>query len=239
MKKTEFLKRGYLIKDNFLTKEQCSKLLNDIEGFQNNEELPIIHRESSARPLHYKVINGSQIKNNLPEIESLYRDTINEYVCDISNLSLVPLKNELIGVNVNVTPSGGTYRWHYDRNSVTALIYLNEVNGGELELYPLYRIAAPLAKFPAIQKSLDSFLRFKPIRSIFGQKVTVKPAAGRMVVMVGNKCLHSVKSVIGSEERVNIVLSYDFLTKQEASNDNLDNYLYSQVEVSADPNYYK
>src|SRR3954453_10253636 len=110
MKKTNFLKRGYLIENNFLTQAQCSKLLSDIKDFQNNEELSIIHRESSDRPLHYKVINGSQIKNNLPEIESLYRDTINEYVCDISNLSLVPLKNELVGANVNVTPNGGTYR---------------------------------------------------------------------------------------------------------------------------------
>ncbi|CAG8500914.1 3374_t:CDS:1 [Funneliformis mosseae] len=240
MKKTEFLKNGYLVRDDFLSKEQCSQLLNHIKNFQNSEELPIIYRENSDRPLHYKVINGLQIKNSLQEIENLYRDRINKFICDISNLSLVPLNNEIIGANVNITPSGGTYRWHYDRNSVTALIYLNEVDGGELELYPLYRITSPFNKFSFLQKALDLLLMSKPIRFVFGKKVSIKPIEGRLVVMIGNRCLHSVNSVIGSEERVNVVLSYDVLDNQDASNDNLDNYLYTQIKVtSSDPNYQK
>jgi hypothetical protein len=46
MGKTEFLKKGYLIEDNFFNEEQCTSLLNDIKNFQNNEELPTIYRES-------------------------------------------------------------------------------------------------------------------------------------------------------------------------------------------------
>jgi hypothetical protein len=40
----------------------------------------------------------------------------------------------------NITPPGGEYRWHYDRNAATAILYLNEVPGGETEMFPNYRL---------------------------------------------------------------------------------------------------
>jgi hypothetical protein len=137
-------------------------------------------------------------------------------------------------VNVNITPSAGTYRWHYDRNAVTVLLYLNEVAGGEIEFYPQYRFFLN-NKGPAfLQRLFDRLLRIELVRQIFGRKVVVVPAPGRMVAMRGNRCLHSVRPVEGDQERVNIVLAYDAGERQPLpARQALDQYLYSQEPVTS------
>ena len=52
---------------------------------------------------------------------------------------MAPIEDAVAARNINVTPPGGEYRWHYDRNAVTAIIYLNEVPGGETEIFANYR----------------------------------------------------------------------------------------------------
>lgn len=45
-------------------------------------------------------------------------------------------------------PPGGEYRWHYDRNAVTAILYLNEVPGGETEIFPNFRLVFRRGRCP-------------------------------------------------------------------------------------------
>jgi hypothetical protein len=232
----EFLKQGYLVQDYFFTAEQCTHFLDLITQFQQRQSLAVIHRAVLGRPLHYKVIDGIQIEQDLPEIQELY-ERLNLFVRDISGMEMVPLKNKQVGVNVNITPHGGTYRWHYDRNAVTVLLYLNEVQGGEIEFYPLYRLLLK-GKIPAFwQRLLDKVLQVMLVRRIIGDRIIVRPMQGRMVVMRGNKCLHSVRPVKGDQERINIVLAYDTPDEQSLAKQALDQYLYSQEPVSSDPNY--
>jgi hypothetical protein len=231
-----FLKKGYLVQDHFLTAQQCKHFLDLITQFQQRQSLPVIHRGTQGRSLHYKVINGIQIERDLPEIAELYQG-LSLFVRDLSGVDMVPLQNKQVGVNVNITPSGGAYRWHYDRNAVTILLYLNEVQGGEIEFYPLYRLLLK-GNSPAFwQRLLDALLQMKLVRGMFGKRVIVRPVQGRMVVIRGNKCLHSVRPVEGNLERVNIVLAYDTAEEQSRAKTALDQYLYSQEPVSSDPNY--
>lgn len=232
----EFLRQGYLVQDHFLTPEQCTRFLDLITQFQQRQSLTVIHRAVLGRPLHYKVINGIQIEQDLPEIQALY-ERLSLFVRDISGEEVVPLENKQVGVNVNITPRGGTYRWHYDRNAITVLLYLNEVQGGEIEFYPLYRLLLK-GKIPTFwQRLLDAILRVIFVRRIIGNRIIVRPIQGRMVVMRGNKCLHSVRPVKSDQERINIVLAYDTPDEQSLAKQALDQYLYSQEPVSSDPNY--
>ncbi|HET8840930.1 MAG TPA: hypothetical protein VFN35_05650 [Ktedonobacteraceae bacterium] len=41
-------------------------------------------------------------------------------------------------MNGNIMLAGGEYRWHYDQNTITALLYPNKGDGGEIEFYPNY-----------------------------------------------------------------------------------------------------
>jgi 2OG-Fe(II) oxygenase superfamily len=231
----EFQKQGYAVQDQFFSVAQCNHFLEMITQFRQGQGqvLPEIHRKVRGRSLRYKVIDGEKIEQHLPKIAQLYRQ-INELVREISNQDLVPLDNKKVGVNVNITERGGTYQWHYDRNAVTVLLYLNEVTGGELEFYPNYRIFLKNKGPNFLQQCLDNLLRVGVVRDLFGKKVTVKPAPGRLVVMKGNRSLHSVRAVEDDKERLNIVLAYDIPHATFHAEKQLDAYLYVPEPMGSD-----
>ncbi|NEN87483.1 MAG: hypothetical protein F6K48_00455 [Okeania sp. SIO3H1] len=65
---------------------------------------------------------------------------MNQVINNVTDRQFFPLNDIQVGCNINITEKGGTYHWHYDRNPITALLYLNKVDGGEIEFYPNYRI---------------------------------------------------------------------------------------------------
>jgi hypothetical protein len=66
----------------------------------------------------------------------------------------------------------------------------------------------------------------------------VKPTAGRLVVMRGDRCLHSVCPVLGSCDRINVCMAYDRVGSRVRSHHALDTYLYTEQSVARrDPNY--
>jgi 2OG-Fe(II) oxygenase superfamily len=233
----EYDAKGYCIVDRFLAPEECGRLLALIGRYREVHSVVEIHRETRRRSLKYGVIDGHNIKNNLPYIFKLYND-VEAILHEVSGQRLAPLADERVGVNVNITWVGGEYRWHYDRNACTAIIYLNEVAGGETELYPNYRLRLPFARDSRLQRWLDGLLQLGPVLALLGKPITVRPRAGTMLVMQGNRCLHSVRQVEGDTERIVIVLSYDVPGATFAIAEKLDAYLYTQEEVaSPDPNY--
>ena len=132
---------GHLLIDDFMGQEECRTLLGHIGDYRKHRGLLEINRPMKGRSLRYSVIDGEEIQANLPSIWELYRGPANDLVNELFGDSLEPLQNTKAGVNVNVMPPGRSeYRWHYDRTAVTAILYLNRVEGGETELYPNYRI---------------------------------------------------------------------------------------------------
>ena len=66
-----------------------------------------------------------------------------------------PLQYIQVGCNINITEKGGICPWHYDRNAITALLYLSKVDGRKIDFYPNYRIILPKAKFSILQRVID------------------------------------------------------------------------------------
>ena len=232
-------KVGYQIVDDFLSAEECQSLLGTINEYRERRALPEIHRPTKGRSLRYHVIDGEQIQGSLAGIWDLYTGKVNQLVNHSFGFDLEPLANTRAGVNVNLMqPNQSSYRWHYDRACVTSIIYLNEVEGGVTELYPNYRILLEKAKNTTLQRVLDNVIQIKPILNHFGNLVQVSPKVGRMVMMRADRAWHSVQSVLGDHERVNIILSYDYPGTEFPMEEGLDSYLYTQEEQqSADPNY--
>jgi hypothetical protein len=222
--------------EHFLDDTTNAEVLSSIEAYLVDHVPPVVHREHARRGLHYSVIDGLHVERHLPELSVLY-GRVNTLVNDLLAVDVVPLANRRAGLNVNITPPGGSYRWHYDRNALTATLYLNEVAGGDLELCPNYRLsrggdAGPLAR------AADRLLQAPAMMCLFGGKVSVRPRAGVLVVMRGDRCLHSVSEVTGPERRINVVMAYDEVGRTSQEGDELDTYLYSQDDVaSSDPNY--
>jgi len=173
------------VADGALPPRDCARLVEEITRYVKDRELPIIQRACGSRDLRYSVIDGDAIAESFPEIASLYAARLGGDV--------IALASRRVAINVNITHPGGEYRWHYDRNPLTALLYLNEVEGGEIEIYPGYRI---------------------------------EPQPGRLVIMNGNRCLHSVRRVARGM-RIALVFAYDLAGESRtAARPELDRYLY-------------
>lgn len=229
--------KGLELIDEYLSHAVCEKLLHSVREFQSSHTLPLIHREVAGRSLHYFVLDGEVVHDALPELVSIYHD-VEEVVKDRFGRQLRPLENRAASVNVNITPPGGEYRWHYDRNAVTAILYLNTVAGGETEMYPEYRIYLGRRKSARVQRWLDKLLQWPPFLKFSRKQVLVSPAQGLLLIMRGDRCLHSVRRVEGSDDRINIVMTFDLPQTKFAVEEQLDPYLYSKKPApSFDPNY--
>jgi hypothetical protein len=227
------LQNGAEIRENYLSPSQCEVLLEDLEAYKASHELPLIERFDAGRALRYRVIDGDRICQSLPRVVSLY----GEVLAMVRRLEpqLEPLSNQTAGLNVNFTSPGGEYRWHYDRNSVTAILFLNSVKGGATEMYPHYRIYLGRWKDTRFQRFCDFALRRL---TQFVRPLVVEPAPGRMILMRGDRCLHSVRPVEGEEERVSVIMSFDRPGRVFLSEGDLDSYLYSRnASPDRDPNY--
>jgi len=221
----------------YLSRAACEEILASVREFQQSHALPLIHREVAGRSLRYYVIDGDVVHDSFPSLVDIYRD-VEQIVKGNFGPRLAPLRNRAASVNVNVTPPGGEYRWHYDRNAVTAILYLNTVSGGETEMYPGYRIHLGRWKDTRLQRWLDSLLQWPPLLRISRKRALVTPAQGLLLLMRGDRCLHSVCPVQGVEDRINLVMTFDLPQARFATEQNLDPYLYSKKPApSFDPNY--
>jgi len=230
---------GYFVVERFLDAAQVAGVLARIEDYVATHELPLVHREHARRELHYRVIDGLRVERDLTALQPLCAD-VKARVEARLGIRLELLADRRVAVNVNVTPPGGSYRWHYDRNPVTALLYLNAVEGGTLEVCPNYRLSTGRHS-GVLGRAADRVLQSEPVRRRIGHTVSLTPRPGDLVVMRGDRCLHSVSEVTGPADRVNLVISFDDAERprvQAQDGDELDTYLYSQDQVrSADPNY--
>jgi hypothetical protein len=222
--------------DDYLPAAQCEKILASISAYRRTHELPLIERVVRGRSLRYRVIDGNTITQSLCELDELYRRTAH-LIGQWSGYELTPIVDQVAAINVNITPPGGEYRWHYDRNEVTAIVYLNEVDGGETEIYANHRILLP-PSLRAAQSRLDAIVGTRAVLSLAGTKSVVRPRPGRLVVMRGDRCLHSVCPVEGTRERINICMAYDRVGGRVRPHRALDTYLYTEQTVGGrDPNY--
>jgi 2OG-Fe(II) oxygenase superfamily len=229
---------GLQISENFLSPAECNTIVASIDEYRSYHDVPLVYRPEGKRSLKYRVINGQEIQRRLPAIQKLYERML-AVVRSETGEDVVPLRNRTVGVNINITPDGGSYRWHYDRNAVTAVLYLTEVNGGEIEAYPDYRVLLNGSRSSRMQGYLDRFLQFEIFLRLFGHKNTIPPKAGLLVIMRGDRCLHSVTPVSGPRERICVVMSFDSADATFPQEAALDSYLYSSQLYAAksDPNY--
>lgn len=228
--------RGCFVLENFVTENECANLVAQVNEFRREHDVPIIDRASGELPLRYAVIDGERIVECLPRVLRVY-GSVSRLVQGLWRGVIEPLSDRRVACNINITQPGGSYRYHYDRNAVTAILYLNESEGGETECYPNYRVALTREAHSRWQQKLDRLLQCRLLRSA-AKQFLVKPRVGRLLIMQGNRCLHSVRPVRGETERINIIMSYDHPDARFATAENLNAYLYSPGALStSDPNY--
>jgi 2OG-Fe(II) oxygenase superfamily len=231
----DFWRHGFVLRHGWLGASECDAYVAAVESHERSFGLPHIERACTGRSLDYKVVDGTRIDSALPDIDLLAVRLLAE-LKDICGQELVPISDPVAARNVNVTPPGGSYRWHYDRNAVTALVYLNEVQGGEMELFPNYRLLLPGGHRRRLQRVLDLLLRLPFVRVTFGSRCLIPPRKGSLLILRGDRSLHSVRRVGGCRDRIALVFGCE-VPGRDLSRLTLNKYLYETAEVRGDPNY--
>ena len=205
-----FRKHTYVVIHDFLSELECRELLSEIDQCKKTVDLIKVKQSSVTSRKNFLTFNGEDVEENIPAATKLYV-RVNEVVNQLSGKDYAALENKQIGLSINVTPSGGTFSWHHDRHEITGILYLNEVeSGGELEFFPDNRILLKSNRGLArkwLQLGFDALALARSM--ITRRKVIVTPKPGVLCIMVGTRCTHRVRSVIGNRDRVCMIFAYD------------------------------
>lgn len=225
-----FVRDGVLVIDTFLTPPECVAIIAAVDELNERERLIRVDRVGRMSVSSFATINGAELEQAIPRVAELYSE-VGKFVRETISEELVPLENRAIGLSINVTGPGQQFAMHYDRNAVTAVIYLNTVEqGGQMECYPrwsrllLGSRANPYLK--RLQHLLDLTTKSAVWKWLSGQRRTVSPQAGRMIVFRGNRCLHGVRPVGGTATRYSLQLAYDMPTTSFGRSETTDYYGY-------------
>ena len=231
---------GHLIIDDFIDREECQTLLGQIDDYRKQSELLEINRPIKGRSLRYSVIDGKEVRANLP-----------------SDLEAVSGIGERPGERARWRLSTATRQYqgrcqrerHASREIRVSVALRPDCRHRNLVSQPssrrrdraLSELSSPAEKEPTALTSPagpDRCLQPTVVRRLFGNKKVVEPHPGRLVVMRGNRCWHSVRGVQGFEDRISIILAYDPPGARFEAEEGLDSYLYTQETAnSKDPNY--
>jgi 2OG-Fe(II) oxygenase superfamily len=225
MSGSSFWRSGVEMIPAFLSPTDCSGLLSAVDSYCEIHTVPLIVRPQRHRSLEYQVIDGEHFHSVFANATDLLSQ-VRARVQQLCGCELTFIDDSRAACNVNITPPGGQYIWHYDRNLVTAVIYLNEVSGGETELYPNRRVLFPGSSLAALQPVVDKLILSVTARTRIRGPMTVTPTTGAMLVLRGNRTPHSVRPVLGGQRRVTMVLAFD---QPDARNTRpaLDEFLYT------------
>ena len=204
-----FGENKYVVIGDFLSAPECLELLHAVDQCKKKVSLINVNQLSVTSKKRFLTFNGNDIEENIPAATKLYV-RVNEVVNELSGEDYAALENRQIGLAVNVTPAGGTFSWHHDRHEITAILYLNEVEGGgELEFFPNNRLL--LKNKQGLRKWLQ--LGCDAVGLVVSMaartKVRVTPKPGLICVMVGTRCTHRVRPVVGDRDRVCVIFAYD------------------------------
>ena len=180
-----------------------------------------------------RVLDGAFVSEQIPAFARLIQN-VQKAVDDFSETPLVPYPTAKAAIQVHFTYPGRALPWHYESKAVKAILYLNQVDGGEVEIFEDYRLLLSSMPLSSTQKVLDQILLSKFSRWLFSKKHSViQPEAGQLVIMKANRCPHSVQPVRGMSDRISIVFLFDTPGKAHEADPELNPYFYSGFPKSA------
>jgi hypothetical protein len=182
----------------FLAPEELRRLARLIE---DQEDLYTeVHGRGGLGP-RYRVIDGDQIRDRLPEVEELGRCRVQPLAEELAGRALSPLGSSKRSMRVQAYERREHgFRWHLDGHAYVVLVTLKNTNGGQTQF---------------ISPGLTRFLRFllyplyavPQVFSIFPRR-SVTARAGDLLVMRGARTLH--RGITLSDEGERILLAYTF-----------------------------
>lgn len=183
----------------FLSGEELTRLARLVEDHQ--DLYTDVHGRGGLGP-RYRVIDGDQIHERLPEVEQLGDQRVRPLAEEFAGAPLRPLGSSKRSMRVQCYQRREHgFRWHLDGHAYVALVTLKNTNGGQTQF---------------ISPALTRFLRFllyplyavPQVFSIFPRR-SVTAQAGDLLVMRGARALHRGITLSDQGERVLIAYTFD------------------------------
>lgn len=193
----KYLRDGYIHIENGLNDDVPDQLLSDLE---HKTYLKVESPAGRRGVTTFYSKNGANLLAASPMIPSLEKELI-ELTNWLSGITYEALDNRSIGASVNITPAGGGFGTHFDRQEVSVIAYLNKVEGGELDLWARLRRWEPgwLGAFAhRVTMLLTTLLR--PVR--------IAPKRGSILIFT-KLTPHRVAEVKSDQKRVSVVFGLD------------------------------
>lgn len=190
-----FFDRGYEVFDSLLSADYCAELAGKLKAAMDRECI-VVDNDG----VHIKTRNGSTLVSELPEIEKIYLEIHAHMAGQIANLLVLEDLPVAISANFLRQEQGHSFRYHFDRNEYTAVLYLTDSPDLPLCIHPKIRTD------PAVGESL--WLYEKESRT----PVRVDPSPGRLVCFHARTSLHGVISspdVTSTTDRISLQFAFD------------------------------
>jgi hypothetical protein len=204
-------KYGFLEVDNYISQEECAKIIEDVEKINAINKLITVDG-SKASESFFQTVNGSLL-TDASNICISIRDATLSQLNSSFDKSLKNIKNTKIGISINRTPENGRFVKHFDRNKITAVIYLSSCIGGEMVSFPRIRLLLPWRYkrgFKMAQSILDKIIRTSVYQRWLSRPIITIPKPGKVIFFEGSRTLHGVHMVKqGSTPRYSLQLAYD------------------------------
>lgn len=207
----ELHRTGWLLIENAVCLAECNCMTAAIRDYEETGGMYRIDRKDISG--RFWTFNGPEVEQNVAGSKAL--------IANVSRLiNLLPADREVrfqnSGVNVNATRPDDRMGFHYDGQELSAVLHLNSVEGGEVEIHPRRRVPdrGPQGIRKLIQRARHELLRRSPLRRHLTKPQVVQPRAGNLLIMEASVCLHRVLPVRGDETRYSIVIAYDRVARR-------------------------
>ena len=216
---------GYLYQENVVPWEWCDAMLNDF----NEANYFQVDRKFDWLTVKFATLNGQDLSQSVRFTTEIY-EKIESVVSYLSQRPYRRLNNTKIGLSMNLMSPGDVFSRHFDRHRVSFLVYLNQVEGGDLLLWPFVGMGLQNQSWRRFCNNFSYRLAdwFKPVR--------IGPKQGA-VLMFTNRCLHGVDKIAGNQPRCSLVLGYDRPESIGKFDQDTDYYGYSESHTSEEQKY--
>ncbi|MDJ0926101.1 MAG: 2OG-Fe(II) oxygenase [Gammaproteobacteria bacterium] len=191
-----FRRNGYLVIEHGMDSRFCRQVIEGLRGASMIE----VPTQNNRGDTYFLTLNGQELVDRISVLAPLY-ERFGEIVNAVSGDEFAPLDTYEIGLSLNYTPPGGEFVRHFDRNEMTVSLYFNEVEGGELVVWP--KILSPILRIFG-EKGKSAAVRL----SQYQKGVSITPRVGTIVIF-SKQAVHAVAPVLGNRARVSVIMAYD------------------------------
>jgi hypothetical protein len=212
----QFNRRRIAVVPQAVSAEACEAVLCSIRS----SKFIVVDDPNDREVTCFYTKNGDGLIATCPEISEIERGLL-EWISDISGETYLPLDNRAIGISLNVTPPGGGFGTHHDRQAITIVLYLNDADGGALHVYPAFPRwfrhklqGHPAPRMRAVRRHAIKSLNMSPgfgakaVHRLLFRPVRINPRAGTVAAFT-KLSDHRVDPVAPGSVRVGLVVAGD------------------------------